>query len=452
MVRLRVFFAIFVMALALYFHQGRSWNVDSRLLIVYALVEDHTLVADRWKGETGDYATVRGHVYSDKAPIASLVVVPFYWAWRVYEHHKPQAYVDKEAGAHFGDIFASAVPFTVFAWLVWKRVARAAKSASATVWVTMLAVFGTCLENYAGMYLGHMLAAAFFVGAYALAVDRRERFVLAGFLGSLAVLTEYTLLLTQVIMCVYLLLGPDRVRRLGAYVLGAVPGAAAMFVYNRLITGHFLDFPYSHVTDAFAPMKTAFGIRLPNLDAAWELMFGQFRGLAFYAPTLLLFIPLIAARFDASPRRRALVLAMSGIYVLFMSSYFKWDGGWCTGPRHLSPIIALVTYEGAGALAALRRTSAYVTFTLLAAWGMAVSVAASATDCIPAESFKQPAFDIYFPRIWKGDLQNHTALMEWGMKKSGYLTVGWVALFLVASLVLWWVYRAALARPSPLRA
>lgn len=439
MARFYVLFIAFATALAIFFHQGRSWNVDSRLLTVYALVEQGTLQADKWKSETGDYATVGGHVFSDKAPLSSFLVAPFYWVWRAFEHHRPQSGLDREAGNHLGVVFASAVPFAVFAALVFSRVRRSFARTGGAVWLALLAACGSCLLSYGGIFFGHMLAATFFLAAYALAVDREKHFVLAGFLGSCAVLTEYTLLVTQVLVCGYLLLGPNRARRFCLYAGGALPGAIAMFVYNRAITGKFSDFPYSHVSDTWAPMKTAFGIRWPNPEAIWELVFGQYRGLAFYAPTLLLFIPLIALHFDGPRRRRNLALLLMTVYVLFIASYFKWDGGWCTGPRHLAPVIALGTYEGAGALARLRRGR--LAFTLLALWGCLISVCASATDSIPAESFKAPAFEIFFPRAWKGDTNSHALLVEWGMHPGRYLIVLWLALFVAFAWTLEVVYR-----------
>jgi hypothetical protein len=430
---------VFATALALFFHQGRSWNVDSRLLTVYAIVEHGSLRADAWKGETGDYATINGHTYSDKAPLSSFLVAPFYWGWRVHEHFRPQSYRDHEAANHLAIVVASAIPFALFAALVFARVRRRARTPRAAVWIALMAVCGTCLLNYGGFFLGHMMAAMLFIAAYRLAVDRERSFLFAGFLGSCAVLTEYTLVLTQVIVCAYLLLGPDRWRRFGLYVGGAVPGAIGMFVYNRIVTGKFTDFPYSHVPDSWAPMQTAFGLRLPDPSAAWELLFGQYRGLAFYAPTLLLFLPLIALRFDGPRRRRNLVLFLSTAYVVLISSYFKWDGGWCTGPRHLAPIIALGTYEGAGALAAIRRGR--VMFTLLAVWGALVAVCASATDCIPPETWKAPAFEVFFPRVLHGDLNDHVLLFEWGLRRASYMVGLWFVLFVVFAAVLSVAYR-----------
>ncbi len=430
--------------LALFFHQGRSWNGDSRLLTVYAIVEAHGLRADRWRGETGDYADIGGHIYSDKAPVSSFVTVPAYWAWRRFVHRGPQNGLDREAANHFALVLACAIPFGVFTALVFGRVRRVARSPAAAVWITLLASLGTCLANYASIHFGHVMAVMFLIAAYSLAVDRERHFALAGLSASLSVLSEYPLVVIQGIVCVYLALGPHRVRRLGAYLAGATPGAVAMMLYNRAITGKLFDLPYSHVSDDWAPMKTAFGLRLPSASATWELLFGQYRGLACYAPTLLLFVPLIVLRFDGPRRRRRLVIALLVAYVLFISSYFKWDGGWCVGPRHLAPVIALATYEGAAAFA--RSRGFRIPFLALAAWGMAVWVSASATDSIPAESFREPVFEVFFARALRGEISDHAVLFEWGMRRGGYLFAIWAALFVASGALLSIVYHRALRR------
>lgn len=436
---------LFTTTLCLFFHQGRSWNVDSRLLTVYAVVEDHRLMADHWRGETGDLATIDGHIYSDKAPLSSFLVIPAYWVYRTFLHKMPPGAVDKEGANHCGILVASAIPFAVFTALVFSRVRRRASSASAAVWITLLGVYGTCLFNYGTIFYGHILAAAFFVGAYSLAVDREKYFFLAGFLGAAAVLTEYTLALTQVCMCLYLLTGPRKVRRLGLYVLGALPGALLMLGYNYAITGKPLDFPYNHVSDAFAPMKTAFGIRLPSAEAAWELLFGQYRGLAFYAPTMLVLVPAIAYLFDGATRRRNFAIGMMTLYFLFVTSYFKWDGGWCLGPRHLSPVIALATYEGAGALAGVKRGR--LLFLGLGLWGTFLTLCGSATDPIPAENFKQPFFEIFFPRAMKGEFNDHAFLFEFlKIRRAPYFLGIWFGMLLAFGLALTLLYRWARKR------
>ncbi len=425
-----------VAVLLMFFHQGGHANANSRLLTVYALVEDHHLWADRWKDQTGDYSVIKGHIYSDKAPFSSLVVLPFYWALRTVEGGK-QTDHDRELIVHVAVVIGAVLPCVAIALLLWRKLRASARSAREAVWLTLAVIFSTPLALYGGAYFGHELAAALFLGSYVLAVEQERHFVWAGLLGGLSVLTEYPLLVPQVFLCGYLLLTRGaRVRALD-YVCGAVPAAALLVTYNRGVTGSWFDFPYSHVNEAWAAMHTAFGIRMPSPEALWELCFGQYRGLAFYAPVLLLLVPMLVRNFDGPSHRRNLVLLILGSQLLFVAAYFKWDGGWCYGPRHLVPALALACYEGVAVFA--RQRGNRVMFALLTLWGVVAFLAAAATDPLPAESFTHPFFDVFWPKLLNNDLTNHSILVEAGLPKGLYLIGLWFGLFAGFSLGLGWL-------------
>lgn len=449
--------ALFVLVCGLLvslFHQGLGFNPSSRLLTVYGLVEDGTFVADRWKDQTGDYATINHHIVSDKAPLSSFLVVPAYWAWRA-AHGGPaktrQKERDREIANHFGVAIASAFPFGLFASMTLLRVRREGLPGKRAVPLAMAAAFGSCLTNYGASYFGHMLAAALFLGCYVLAIERERGFVFAGLLGGLSVLAEYPLGLLQVLIGFYLLTGPDRLRRVFLYGLGAGPCAIALLGYNRLVTGKYFDFPYNHVPEQWAAMRTAFGMRLPSPEALWELLFGQYRGLAFYAPALLLAVPLILRAFAGPRRRRNFVMLVMAAHVLLISSYFMWDGGWCTGPRHLAPVIALGLYEGAAAVA--RRPRNRLVFMLLSLGGAILSLTATATNPMPSQDKRTPAFQIFFPDLFAGKMNNHNFVHELGLDTSAPWVLGaQVGLILLATLFFAWLFQERLRKTPHQRA
>src|SRR5206468_369527 len=82
-----------------------------------------------------------------------------------------------------------------------------------------------------------------------------------------------------------------------------------------------------------------------------------------------------------------------------------WDGGGCTGPRRLLPVVLLVLYEGAGAWARTRRFG--VLFVALAVLGVVVNVAFAATDPIPSTAQPRPFMDIVFPHVRDGNINPH---------------------------------------------
>src|SRR5437868_2606370 len=64
-----------------------GWNDASRLAAVESLVDRHTLVIDdslfvRGPGGTKDRLLIRGHFYSDKSPVPSLLLAGPYWLWQ----------------------------------------------------------------------------------------------------------------------------------------------------------------------------------------------------------------------------------------------------------------------------------------------------------------------------------------------------------------------------------
>jgi hypothetical protein len=422
--------------LVMFFHQGLSSNPTSRLLTVLALVEDHHLWADRWADQTIDKAIVRGHIYSDKAPLASFVAVPFYAAWRV-THRKAGQTAYEDAAVHASDLVAAAVPFSIFALLLFLQAARRLDDVHASI-IALVTAFSTCLVNYGNVFFGHMMAAALIVGSYALAKERKH-LVLGGFVGGCSVLTEYPAVLTQAILAVWLLGRRGRQWRDSLrFCAGAVGPAIALFAYNAWVTHNPFSLPYAHVTDQWEPMKKLFGVRLPSFEAAWELVFGEYRGILFYAPTLAVLGPL-ALYHPSMGRGRGqwqwLLVVLCAAQFVFVCSYFKWDGGWCTGPRHLAPVIALLAYEGVGQLAE-RWPRFRVLFFLTGLMGIVVNIAAASTFPITSESHVHPMFDEFWPAIVENRINGHNLAAEVGLPNGRWVLGLWAALFVVFGVLL----------------
>jgi hypothetical protein len=123
MLRFCVLFLGATIVLVTFFHQGTGSNSTSRLMTVYALVEHHTFASDESRGRVQDYAEVGGHIYSDKAPLASLLVVPFYWLWRL-PSYAPIGELDRRVAEHLGVLLGGALPFAVVALLCVLRVRK----------------------------------------------------------------------------------------------------------------------------------------------------------------------------------------------------------------------------------------------------------------------------------------------------------------------------------------
>jgi hypothetical protein len=423
-----VLFVVSCLFLVIFFHQGTSANPMSRLLTVFALVDEGHLNADRWGDAFTDKVYVGGHLYSDKAPLSSFVVTPFYAAWRAWNRRAPRAAYEN-AAIHIADFVAAAVPFALLGLLVLRKAELFCSQARASR-IALVAMFSTCLFNYGNTYFGHMLAGLLLVCSYILAVEKKQ-FALAGLVGGFGVLAEYPVALSQACIAIWLL-GPrlSGWRRTAAFCAGAVAPAVAQLVYNACITGSSLSLPYAHVPDDWAPMRTAFGIRWPSPLAAWELLLGQYRGLLFYAPTLAVLAPLALRRPSDREERSVwrLIVAIGVTDFLFVSAYFKWDGGWCTGPRHLTPVLALLLYEGVRRLAQgwpRHRAAFFATGSA----GILVNLAAAATTPVVPESQEHPLFDSFLPSLMANDTNAHNLAVECGLRNGTWLVGIWILSF-----------------------
>jgi hypothetical protein len=434
-------------ALVLVFRGGVSANPASRALTVLALVENGTLRADRWFDLSTDQALVDGHVYSDKPPLSSFVVVPFYWLWRVL---RPGPYTPDNVGivVALGDVLAAALPLGAFVLLLERRAARAVRPGEAVA-IALLAALGTPLLSYGGTYFGHVLGGTLFVFAYHFATTasaapaptvqsearrlRRHAFF-AGLLSGLAVMTELTTWIGVVALLLLLARRPkDGLAVL--YVLGGVPCAIAFAGYNAAVTGSPFDWAYAHVTSVFYdphPLR----VDAHTGSILRVLLFSEYRGLFFYAPALLVLAPLAFARTSPAPQRW-LVVGFCCAHVLFIASFVFWAGGWCIGPRHLTAVLMVLLYEGVATLALSTRRWR-IAFATTACLGLALNLVAVATNP-PVERDTHPFRDLFWPAFVRGEMTPDSVFDDLGLNWGRAVVYVWLGLFVVAAALLAWL-------------
>jgi hypothetical protein len=437
-----LFPTIFVAVAALLvfvFHGGISPNPTSRALTVLGLTEFGTLSADPWIRVTIDHAIVNGHIYSDKAPLSSFVVLPFYFLWHLVRGRPYAAHGDLKILVLIGDVVAAAVPFGAFALLLERRASQWLKGREAVV-VSLMAVFGTPLFSYGGSYFGHVLAGTLFAFAYDAVVrddvtarsTPEARALLAGFLAGLAVLTELPVAIGTGFLAVYLLSRPSGGKLVLRYIAGGFPCALALGAYNAAITGSPFDPPYHHLPSEFVT-DHPYVLDLHTFAVAGRLLFGQYRGLFFYAPELLFLVPLALARIDGLARRLLLggfALGQLG----FIASFWMWDGGWCIGPRHLAGLMMILLYEGVNAVA--RTPRARLPFFTLAGMGIVINLIATATNPFVPSPPQRLFSELYWPAFVKGAITPDNVFHMMGVDLGRWCVLAWGALFAIAVVFL----------------
>jgi hypothetical protein len=303
-------FILSFLVFAYFMPQWADWNIDSRLDLVHAIVDGHTLQIDRYHYNTWDKAVYRGHYYSDKAPGTALLGVPVYalfvlarqtpvlgggiamlernsawniaialgrsstqsdpgpkgvtlggcqragssnvqvipWGNRLYRPMTDWALSKYVITVAVVGLLSAAFTAFFFWFLGWFALGMAARWLAVTLYA-----LGTVALPYSSNFYSHQLAAAMLFTAFALVYlrsrghARRWAVCVAGFLLGFALLTEYTVAIIVVVLVLYVLL---RLRDdLSGVGLGAICGVvpiAALCAYNAACFGNPFDTGYSH--------------------------------------------------------------------------------------------------------------------------------------------------------------------------------------------------------------
>ncbi|MEW5854489.1 MAG: hypothetical protein AB2A00_37280 [Myxococcota bacterium] len=409
-----------------YFEELKSPNPLVRTYLTRALVDHHTVVLDKVEAEHGwvmDRAVREGHLYCDKAPGSSFLLVPVY---AVMKALSSSGKVETQKLLAWGSVLLGVLPtFLALACLdsllVLLMVTRAARRVALIAWG-----LGSVGVPFELLFFGHQLAACLVVFALWAAVHaaRKSSFswaMLAGFAGGWAAITEYP---TTLLIGMVGLLGagmawrdsggaPRAVVRLllGMLVGSLVPLGLGM-AYHQAAFGGPLTTGYAFIENPYfrsVHKKGLMGVSLPTLEGLGGTLFSPARGLFYFQPYLLLW-PVGCVLLMRS--RRAVegwVLLLAGLlYISFAAGFGYWLGGWSLGPRHLVPAVPLFTLGFAVALHTLETTEKSPWPVLGAAvrggvvWSVVVVGLACATHSGYPEELMHPFFQMTLPLLTAG--------------------------------------------------
>lgn len=343
-------------------------NIKSRMFLTLSIVEDGVVNINRLheSAPTSDVAQIGENYFSDKAPGMSFTALPVaaLARWMLTLTGQPTAMVDEEGQLTSAFIFvtylcqiATSGLGVILLLLALYRVALrlGADRWSATFGVIVCA-FTTPLWGWATAFFGHALAGSLLFIGFALLIElehaetRKKELWLsfgAGLCLAWAFVVEFTSAPASLIVGLYGLYRirtspTDRiVRCVLAAIAGCVLAAIPLLLYNAAAFGSAFKLGYSSVV-GFEYMQTGFfGINLPRLDVLFHILVGERRGLAWLSPVLVA-APFALLVMWNSGRNRAVAIVIAAVmtyYLLMNSAYHYWDGGWSTGPRHLTPTV-----------------------------------------------------------------------------------------------------------------
>lgn len=425
---------LFFLSLGCFFYAFPRWadpNQNSRLDLVFAVVEDRTFQIDKYVHNTVDYAKVGEHYYSDKAPGTAFIGIPIYAVLRVglqtpivenlvsrlESSASFRDTLNPEGSGAFGEkvkfaiaqviiaFFVSALPTSLITVLLFRLFGYFDKS----FWYRFLAAFSYAILTpafpYANAFYGHQLSAAlvfvtFFIGfTKSSLLPLKSAFL--GFLLAYSVITEYPVFILAALVFFYIcyrLINQQRTSQIVWVVIAGGAVALGWMIYNKSIFGGFFNLGYSYSELWVDQHHTGFmSLAAPKLEAIWGITFSPFRGLFFYSPILLLgLIGFFRWLRDGSYRLEAWVslACVLGMFV-FNSASGMWWGGFAIGPRYILPMLPFLCLASCFAITAVQRSFWARVLTLgLMAWSFVIIWGLTfAGQAFPPDTLQNPIIE-----------------------------------------------------------
>lgn len=348
----RMAVGVFLVATLALHINGRSFSngetVPYRYLPI-AVLRHHTFRLDAFPhlNHPSIYAVIRdkdGHLVSKKTALPALVEVPFFAGYALIKGELPSVESDMillgnitmSTMAAFAAVFLAAAlrPVLRRRWL----------APQAGIGLIVLTPFWFAAK---GAWV-HPLLGLFNAASLYMMVAGRNKTANWGWIGilqGLAVATRIGCIPTALVFLVSAWFCPaasqlSRRRRLGAFILGSLPGLIFLASYNFRYFGHFTSTAFGS-----APIKM---IRLP-FEGFAGLLISPGEGIFLFSPVLLL--GLVAFRSEVRRRWdvRIAFVAMCA-HLLYWSCYLDWWGGSAWGPRYLFEALPFAIYITASGL------------------------------------------------------------------------------------------------------
>jgi hypothetical protein len=435
----RIFIAIFILVqivlTGFYLDIWTNANTTSRALPIITYYEQGTFRIDKYHELTLDKSFINGHYYTDKAPLPTLVVMPFFGLALKTGIVKP----DKDGnlfGRHIyllGGFLVGTLPFVFAIFVLFFSILHTKPSVSPVI-LAMAPFYASFLFVFAGSFFAHLFAGALLLVSYIFL--KRENYLLSGIFAGLTFVSEYNLAVVFVVWAILMIYKTRLLKPVILFALGTLPAIVFIMLYNYHFSGSPFDMLYKF--HRFSQHSEQYGFMLPGWKAIWGLSFSWYRGVFFFVPLLLLFI-IPAGRKCISTKGKFLfgnwLVLPTIIYFLFISSFFAWWGGWTYGPRFFTGIVMLLIYEGVNYIAKAGMNKSLLCFVFT--FGLLVSILAKITIAYSAPTeVMNPLFDLVVPAVLRGDFNPNNVLTIFFNLQPKYSMMVFVFLFAAGTVLL----------------
>jgi hypothetical protein len=358
------FFCLLALTYA-YFFQGTDPNQHSRFFLMRAMVLRGALDITPDHGFTIDKSEHHQLFFCDKAPGLSFVGAPFYWVFHTLDR---VAHLDSNAPwvanvqLHLLVVILCGTAGVVATYYVKQALALVGANETTQNLLTVGYALGTLAFPFSTVLFAHQPVAALLIASFVLILRMRSNeqpaasptpsvrrtSILLGLFLAFAVISEYPAGLVGLpLTCLYLVSAKDHKGRLEMIGWMAVGASGPLLIHSLYLWKAFgspTALPYKFVFEPFFRVhhdEGLLGINPPTLAGVFGVTISRYRGIFFLCPFLLLaFFGLWRWTRDGQFRaERRTVLTILIAYFVFNSSYYAWDGGGSTGPRHMIPVL-----------------------------------------------------------------------------------------------------------------
>lgn len=404
-----IFFLFNLFISSFYIDIWQNSNSTSRALPIITWFEEGTFKIDKYQELTVDKAYVNGHYYTDKAPLPTYFVIPFFGVLKSLGIIKadgngnlfgPHVYI-------LGGLLVGSLPFVILILLLFLEIKRH-NPRLGPVLLSMLPLYFSFFFIYSGTYFAHLFAGILLLAGYIFL--QKEKYLLAGFLSGLTFLSEYNLAVIIFLWGILILIRTKQLKPFVYFSIGVLPALLFMLYYNYLFSSSPFEFLYKHHN--FTEINKNYGFLWPGFESLWGLGFSFYRGIFWYVPVLFLIAGLMIVKRNQFNRRDLLFsywLIPCTIYYIFIASYFAWWGGWTYGPRLLLGMAFLIVYEGILFISKQKFNPVYFWISMIIGFILIIPAKATIVYSAPTGIYN-PFAELVVPGILSGNLNPNNML------------------------------------------
>ncbi|HET6444649.1 MAG TPA: hypothetical protein VFI27_08725 [candidate division Zixibacteria bacterium] len=436
-VELLLFISIFLTSTFFSEIAYQTSNYTARIFLTEAIVDGRTFRLDEYSEVLGvDGALFDGHLYSNKPPGSSLMMLPQYIliakpfkalfnAANIELDVQNQDYqIEDVFSGWLVQVFSLAL-YTSIAFVALYRIFGQVGVKKRRFPLVLLSYFGTLMFAYATIGTGEMYTVPpILLGTYYLLKTKsgiaqddgekttshrsflqtlRKNYLIAGFWFGLAFLTTNQIALIILIALVAVLWQEKDWKAPLMFLMPIAAAGLVTLAYNWLSFGNPFSFPIRFWTQG-TPEVILFEI--PTIWKVAEMLFFPWKGLFFYSPYLIFSVPGFWHLYQASrakdvesPISVQMVFFLSAtplLFFLFLLFNVGWFGGADYGFRYVIPVLPFLCIGSAIWLSERKLT---IPLIVLIGWSVAVCSLGALTDPEVPTGIRNPMLSYNIPLL-----------------------------------------------------